>query len=107
MPRGLAVLLTALVVTMIGFGVTLPVLPFYIVRLVEGAGPAGRDAAAQVGLLTGVYPLIQLIAAPLWGRWSDAVGRRQVTQAGRGASETVGHAEGHHAGTLVEGLRDR
>lgn len=82
MPRGLAVLLTALVVTMIGFGVTLPVLPFYIVRLVEGAGPAGRDVAAQVGLLTGVYPLIQLIAAPLWGRWSDAVGRRPLVLIG-------------------------
>ena len=82
MPRGLAVLLTALVVTMIGFGVILPVLPFYVERLVEGAGPTGRDAAAQVGLLTGVYPLIQLIAAPLWGRWSDAVGRRPLVLIG-------------------------
>jgi DHA1 family multidrug resistance protein-like MFS transporter len=29
-------------------------------------------------LLTGVYALMQLIFAPLWGRWSDRIGRRPL-----------------------------
>jgi len=36
----------------------------------------------HVGLLTGVYPLVQLISAPLWGRWSDRIGRRPLVLIG-------------------------
>lgn len=54
----------------IGFGVCIPVLPLY----------AQRYAATNVenGLLTGVFSLMVVIASPLWGRLSDRIGRRPV-----------------------------
>ena len=85
MPRGMAVLLACLVVTMIGFGVTLPVLPFFVERLADG-GPGPPGLAVQVGLLTAVLPLMQLVAAPLWGRWSDMVGRKRLVLVGIGGT---------------------
>ena len=85
MPRGMAVLLACLVVTMIGFGVTLPVLPFFVERL-AGGRPGSPGLAVQVGLLTAVLPLMQLVAAPLWGRWSDAVGRKRLVLVGIGGT---------------------
>ena len=84
MRRGLAVLLACLVVTMIGFGVTLPVLPFFVERLAAVGPPTRITVAVHVGLLTGVLPLMQLVAAPLWGRWSDAVGRKRLVVIGIG-----------------------
>lgn len=80
--RRLAVLLACLFVTMIGFGITLPVLPFYTERLALRSGATAADVAMQVGLLTAVYPLMQLIFAPLWGRWSDSIGRRRLVLLG-------------------------
>lgn len=81
--KRLFVLLSCLFVATIGFGITLPVLPFYAERFAL----ANRGAAAstwlggvtvQVGLLTAIYPLLQLLMAPVWGRMSDSVGRRRL-----------------------------
>lgn len=80
----MAVLLVCLAVTMIGFGITLPVLPFFVERLAAAAGPGRVGLAVQIGLLTAVLPLMQLLAAPLWGRWSDAVGRKRLVVIGIG-----------------------
>lgn len=63
---------------MIGFGITLPVLPFYVERLALEAGTAQQSIVLHVTLLTGIYPLMQLVFAPLWGRWSDRIGRRPL-----------------------------
>ena len=63
---------------MIGFGITLPVLPFYVERLALAEGATRQSVVIHVGLLTGVYALMQLIFAPLWGRWSDRIGRRPL-----------------------------
>src|SRR6266853_6049504 len=57
-------------VDLVGFGLVIPLLPFYAVRF--GASPQ------QVTLLMAVYSLMQLFTAPLWGRLSDRVGRRPV-----------------------------
>ncbi len=78
------VLLGCLLVATIGFGITLPVLPFYAERFAlrrEGTGWLG-SIAVQVGLLTAVYPMLQLLVAPLWGRLSDRVGRRRMLLVG-------------------------
>lgn len=91
----LAVLLACVFVTMIGFGITLPVLPFYTERLALRSGASAADVAMQVGLLTAVYPLMQLIFAPLWGRWSDSIGRRRLVLLG---------VAGTAAGQLLFGL---
>jgi DHA1 family multidrug resistance protein-like MFS transporter len=85
--KRLFVLLSCLVVATIGFGITLPVLPFYAERFAllsqrnSALGPLA-GVTVQVGLLTAVYPLLQLLVAPLWGRMSDSVGRRRMLLVG-------------------------
>ena len=76
--KHLFVLLACLFVVMIGFGITLPVLPFYVERLALAEGVSRQSVVMHVALLTGVYALAQLIFAPLWGRWSDRIGRRPL-----------------------------
>lgn len=78
MRKELFVLLACLFVVMIGFGITLPVLPFYVERLALARGAARQSVVLHVTLLTAVYALMQLFFAPLWGRWSDRIGRRPV-----------------------------
>lgn len=85
--KRLFVLLSCLFVATIGFGITLPVLPFYAERfaLLSSAGNRGgwfRGVNVQVGLLTAIYPLLQLVGAPIWGRMSDVVGRRPMLLVG-------------------------
>ena len=72
MKKHLFVLLACLFVVMIGFGITLPVLPFYVERLALEAGASQPSIVLHVTLLTGVYALMQLVFAPLWGRWFAA-----------------------------------
>lgn len=48
-------------------------LPFYAERRVLRGRSSPADVALQVGLLTAVFPLLQLLFAPLWGHWSDSV----------------------------------
>ena len=86
--KRLVVLVGCLFVATIGFGITLPVLPFYVERFVGGArgGSWIGRASVQVGLLTAIYPLAQLLVAPLWGRLSDSVGRRRLLITGLAGS---------------------
>ncbi len=53
-----------------GFSIIMPVLPFYVTSM--GA------SAFQLGMLITVYALCQFIFAPIWGNFSDRVGRRPV-----------------------------
>jgi DHA1 family multidrug resistance protein-like MFS transporter len=76
MSRPLAIPFTCLFLVMLGFSVTLAVLPSRLGRVVLGPTPPPDATAFHVGALTGVYALAQFIAAPLWGRWSDRHGRR-------------------------------
>jgi len=76
--KRLFVLLACLFVVMIGFGITLPVLPFYVERLAQAEGATRQAIVLHVTLLTAVYPLGQLVFAPIWGRWSDRIGRRPL-----------------------------
>ena len=57
-------------IDLVGFGLVIPLLPFYALRF---GGPP-----QEVTLLLAIYSLMQLFAAPLWGRLSDRVGRRPV-----------------------------
>lgn len=65
----LTVFLTILL-DLIGFGMILPLLPFYAQEL--------QASPFQIGLLFSSYSLTQLLFAPLLGRLSDRVGRRPV-----------------------------
>ena len=63
---------------LVGFGLVIPLLPFYAERF--GASPL------QMTLLFAVYSLMSMLAAPLWGRLSDRVGRRPVLMASMAAA---------------------
>ncbi|QIF00488.1 MFS transporter [Roseimicrobium sp. ORNL1] len=54
----------------IGFGVCIPVLPLYAQQF--------QASNFENGLLTGIFSLMVVIGSPLWGRLSDRVGRRPV-----------------------------
>lgn len=64
------VLFLTVLIDLIGFGIVLPLLPFYARRY--GA------SELEIGLLYSVYSLMQFLFGPLWGRLSDRIGRRTV-----------------------------
>jgi MFS transporter, DHA1 family, tetracycline resistance protein len=72
------VLFLIVFVDLVGFGLVIPLLPFYAERF--GASPL------QMTLLFAVYSLMSMLAAPVWGRLSDRVGRRPVLMASMAAA---------------------
>lgn len=84
MKKHLLLLFFCLFLVMIGFGMTLPVFAFYTERLAIEGGASVREAAVHVGMLTGIFALMQFLFAPLWGRWSDRVGRKPLVLIGIG-----------------------
>lgn len=78
MKKSEAVLFAAVLIDMLGFGIVMPVLPFYATEL--SATPL------EVTLIIASFSAMQLAAAPLWGRVSDRRGRRPLIIAGLFAS---------------------
>jgi MFS transporter, DHA1 family, tetracycline resistance protein len=74
----LAILFMAVLVDMLGFGIVIPVLPFYALEM--GA------SAVEVTLLIASFSAMQMAATPIWGRISDRRGRRPLLIAGLFAS---------------------
>lgn len=74
MKKALPILFAVMFFVMVGFGIIIPVLPFYAEDM--GASPL------QLGLLMAVYSFMQLIFAPMWGRISDRIGRKPVMMIG-------------------------
>lgn len=68
--RALPILFLVMFLVMVGFGIIIPVLPFYAEEL--GASPA------ELGLLMAVYSFMQLLFSPVWGKISDKIGRKPV-----------------------------
>lgn len=66
----LVVIFITVFIDLLGFGIIIPLLPFYA----ESYGAT----AFMVGLLSTVYSLMQFLVAPLLGRWSDRIGRRPI-----------------------------
>ncbi len=69
-PRALAVLLLVIFINLVGFGVVIPLLPFY--------AKAMHAAPWQVTTMFAAYSLGQFFGEPFWGRMSDRIGRRPV-----------------------------
>ncbi len=66
----LLVLFLTVFIDLLGFGIVLPLLPYY-----------AREYGASglvVGMVVGVYSLMQFFFSPVWGRLSDRIGRRPV-----------------------------
>src|SRR5438094_3899137 len=68
--RPLLIIFLTIFVNLIGFGIIIPLLPFYAQTF--GASPL------VIGLLFAIFSLCQLIAAPALGDLSDRYGRRPV-----------------------------
>ncbi len=68
--RNIMILFFTLVVVMMGFGMAIPILPFYI----EAFGGSGSD----MGFLMAIYAIMQFLFAPVWGQLSDRYGRKPI-----------------------------
>jgi DHA1 family tetracycline resistance protein-like MFS transporter len=68
--RPLVIIFLTVLVNLIGFGIIIPLLPFYAQTF--GASPL------VIGLLFASFSVSQLIASPFLGHWSDSWGRRPV-----------------------------
>jgi DHA1 family tetracycline resistance protein-like MFS transporter len=68
--RPLLIIFLTIFVNLVGFGIIIPLLPFYAQTF--GASPV------VIGLLFAVFSLCQLLAAPALGDLSDRYGRRPV-----------------------------
>ncbi len=68
--REISILFFSLFLVMIGFGIIIPILPFFVTRL--------NGSATSLGFLLASYSLMQFFFAPFWGRLSDRIGRRPV-----------------------------
>jgi DHA1 family multidrug resistance protein-like MFS transporter len=72
--RQLLILAFTLVVVTLGFGLVMPIIPFYMELL--GAG------GTELGLLVASYAIMRLIFGPIWGSLSDRVGRKPILMIG-------------------------
>jgi MFS transporter, DHA1 family, tetracycline resistance protein len=64
-----------LILTVLGFGIIIPVLPGLVVEFEGGSAAEGAEA---YGWLVGSFALMQFIASPILGALSDRFGRRKV-----------------------------
>ncbi|KOX97608.1 MFS transporter [Halorubrum tropicale] len=76
--RALAVVIGVVFIDLVGFGIVIPILPFYV----RSFGVSD----AFIGLLAASYSLAQFVAAPTLGRLSDRIGRRPVLLASLAAA---------------------
>src|SRR6267154_6805521 len=68
----LLVIFITIFIDLVGFGIVIPVLPFYV------EGTRFNATARAVGLLFASYSVMQLIFTPVLGRLSDRYGRKPV-----------------------------
>jgi DHA1 family tetracycline resistance protein-like MFS transporter len=68
----LAVIITTVFIDLMGFGIVIPVLPFY------AEGTRFHATPRMVGLLFASYSIMQLVFSPILGRLSDRHGRRPI-----------------------------
>ncbi len=74
MNRNIAILFFTLVVVMMGFGIIIPLLPFYVTDM-GGSG-------ISMGILMAVFAFMQFLFSPLWGDLSDRYGRKPFLMLG-------------------------
>ncbi len=68
--RNVIIVSAALLIVSLGFGMVIPIFPFYI----DEMGGSG----SKLGLLIAVAAFTELVFGPLWGSLSDRIGRKPV-----------------------------
>src|SRR6266496_3474302 len=88
-PAKLFALMATAFIDMVGLLMIIPLLPFYVKTL----GGSGIDVLGMhlgIGFISGsivaAFTVAQLLSAPMWGRFSDRVGRRPTLLIALGAS---------------------
>ena len=78
-PAKLLTLMLTAFMDMVGLLMIIPLLPFYV-KALGGEGINFLGIHIGIGIITGfiiaAFTVAQLLSAPLWGRFSDRVGRR-------------------------------
>lgn len=70
----LVIIFVTVFIDLLGFGIIIPLLPFYA----ESFGAS----AFTIGLLGTSFSLMQFLFSPIWGRWSDKIGRKPIILVG-------------------------
>src|SRR5882762_7363843 len=88
-PAKLFTLMATAFVDMVGLLMIIPLLPFYVQTL----GGSGIDLLGMhigigmiIGFIVAAFTIAQLASAPMWGRFSDRVGRRPTLLIALGAT---------------------
>ncbi len=95
--RILGLIFLTVFMDIVGFSIIIPLFPHLLRHYIESEGAVGTligsmNAAAEWmggdsvfkktvlfgGLLSTLYSLLQFIFSPIWGAWSDRVGRRRI-----------------------------
>jgi MFS family permease len=91
------VIFLSVFIDLIGFGIVLPLLPGY-------AEDFGANGFA-IGAIIASFSLMQFVFAPIWGQWSDHIGRRPVMLIGNlgaaGSYVLFAFASGMHGTTAL------
>lgn len=74
--KRLLIVMSILMITFIGFGIIIPVMP----EIIQAADP--KDAEIHTGRMLALYSLVSFILSPFWGTWSDRIGRRPIILTG-------------------------
>jgi multidrug resistance protein len=64
------IIISAVLIDVIGFGIVIPILPFYVREF--GVAPT------TITLLFATFSFFSFLSAPLLGAWSDRIGRRPI-----------------------------
>jgi DHA1 family multidrug resistance protein-like MFS transporter len=72
--KSFAIIIIILITIFIGFGLIIPVFPV----IVQDAGLPEY----HLGLMLALYSAASFLASPLWGAWSDRIGRRPIIMIG-------------------------
>lgn len=70
--KRLLIVMAILMITFIGFGIIIPVMP----EIIQQADPDGAEL--HTGWMLALYSAVSFLLSPIWGRWSDRIGRRPI-----------------------------
>lgn len=70
--KRLLIVMAILMITFIGFGIIIPVMP----EIILAADKEGAEL--HTGRMLALYSAISFLLSPLWGNWSDRIGRRKI-----------------------------